>query len=223
MEIKLPVADRQAMLRQLRRLKAAGGARVHEMNTLYDTPVGTLAREGKLVRIRVVRPAPLRGAGKATRKARSAAPAQPALLTYKGPAQGGGWSASFHGRRYKIREEHEVRVEDAPALAGVFEGMGLRPWFRYEKYRSTYRLPGLPGLVVELDETPIGDFLELEGEPTAIDRCAALLGFRPAEYIAKSYGALFVEQRRSAASTPGSLGEPTPAAGSIDMLFPSRE
>jgi adenylate cyclase class 2 len=218
-EIKLRVADRAAMLRRLRRLKAAGGARVHEMNTLYDTPSGTLAREGKLVRIRVERPAPSRGAGKATRKARSAASPQAAVLTYKGPAQGGAWSDSFHGRRYKIREEHQVRVEDALALARVFEGMGLRSWFRYEKYRSTYRLPGIPGLVVELDETPIGDFLELEGQPTAIDRCAALLGFQPAEYIAKSYGALFVEQRRSAVSAAGSSGEPSPAPGSSDMLF----
>ena len=114
------------------------------------------------------------------------------------------------------------------ALARVFEGLGLRPWFRYEKYRSTYRLPGFYGLVVALDETPIGDFLELEGGSAAIDRCSALLGFRPADYIVKSYGALFLEQRRSAAaaagsSTPGSRDEPSNAAGLPDMLFPVRE
>ena len=223
MEVKLRVAGRQAILRRLRRLKAAGGARVHEMNTLYDIPGGALAREGKLLRIRVERPAPLRGAGKAARKARSVAVPQAAVLTFKGPVQAGGWAASFHGRRYKIREEHQVRVEDAAALARVFEGMGLRPWFRYEKYRSTYRLPGFSGLVVELDETPIGDFLELEGGCAAIDRCAALLGFRPADYIVKSYGALFLEQRRSAAAAAGSSGQPAPAPGLPDMLFPVRE
>ena len=76
--------------------------------------------------------------------------------------------------------------------------MGLSPCFRYEKYRSTYRLPGLPGLLVELDETPIGDFLELEGDSASIDRAAALLGFGPGDYITKSYGILFLEQRRSA-------------------------
>jgi len=227
-EVKLRVAERQAILRRLRRLKAAGGARVHEMNTLYDIPGGALAREGKLLRIRVERPAPVRGAGKAARKARSVAVPQAAVLTYKGPVQAGGGAASFHGRRYKIREEHQVRVADAAALARVFEGMGLRPWFRYEKYRSTYRLPGFSGLVVELDETPIGDFLELEGGCAAIDRCATLLGFRPADYIVKSYGALFLEQRRSAAaaagsSTPGSSGEPLPEPGLPDMLFPGRE
>ena len=93
--------------------------------------------------------------------------------------------------------------------------MGLRPCFRYEKYRSTYRLPGLPGLIVEVDETPIGDFLELEGSPMEIDCGAALLGFSPADYITKSYGALFVEQRHSAAG--GS--PPKWVVGSVDMLF----
>ena len=216
------------MLRLLRRLKAAGGARVHEMNTLYDIPGGALAREGKLLRIRVERPAPMRGAGKPSAKARSAASPQAAVLTYKGPVQAGGWAASFHGRRYKIREEHEVGVGDAMALARVFEGLGLRPWFRYEKYRSSYRLPGFYGLVVALDETPIGVFLELEGGRAAIDRCSALLGFRPADYIVKSYGALFLEQRRSAAaaagsSTPRSLVEPLLEPGVPDMLFPERK
>jgi len=218
-EIKLRVADRQAVLRRLRRLKASGGARAHEMNTLYDIPGGALAREGKLLRIRLERPTPLRGAGKAGTKTRPTDSPQAALLTYKGPVQAGGGEASFHGRRYKIREEHEVRVEDAAALARVFEGLGLRPWFRYEKYRSTYRLPGFSGLVVELDETPIGDFLELEGDCAAIDRCAARLGFRPADYIVKSYGALFLEQRRAAAAAAGSAGEPSPASGLPDMLF----
>ena len=217
-EVKLRVGDRRALLRRLRHLKAAGGARVHEMNTLYDTPDGALAREGKLLRIRVQQPAPPRRAGKPATKPRPADSPQAAVLTYKGPVQAGDAAASFHGRRYKIREEHEVRVEDAAALARVLEGMGLRPWFQYEKYRSTYRLPGFSGLVLDWDETPIGEFLELEGGCAAIDRCAALLGFRPADYIAKSYGALFLEQRRRARSTQVQ-SEPGTVSGMQDMLF----
>lgn len=204
------------MLRTLQKLKARNGGRVHEMNTLYDVPNGALAREGKLVRIRVLRPAASRGTGKTARKAGAGVRPQ-AVLTYKGPAQEEG-RASFHGHRYKIREEHELLVDDAEAMARVFEGMGLRPWFRYEKYRTTYRLPGVAGLLVELDETPIGEFLELEGDAAAIDRGAALLGFRPADYITRSYGQLFVEQRRAAArAAPG--GEVPSAPGSVDMLF----
>ena len=57
-EVKLRVADREALLRNLARLQAQPTrARVHEMNTLYDTPDGALARKGKLLRIRVERPA----------------------------------------------------------------------------------------------------------------------------------------------------------------------
>jgi adenylate cyclase, class 2 len=220
-EIKLRVADRAAMLRRLRQLRASGGVRAHEMNTLYDTPMGSLAREGKLVRIRVERPAPSRGAGKAPGKARWKAtrPSPAAVLTYKGPAQPGAVETGFHGRRYKIREEHELRVDDAEALVRVFEGMGLRPLFRYEKYRTTYRLPGVGGVLVELDETPIGDFLELEGEAAAIDRAAGLLGFRPTDYITKSYGALFVERRRAGARAAGASQPMAEGTDSADMLF----
>jgi adenylate cyclase class 2 len=217
-EVKLRISDRQALVRRLRRLKATGGTRIHEMNTLYDTPGGALAREGKLLRIRVERLAPPRRTGKRTTKARSAASRTTALLTYKGPPQADGSSGSFHGRRYKIREEHEVRVENVGALVQIVEGLGLQPWFRYEKYRSAYRLPGFSGLVIDFDETPIGDFLELEGSRSAIDRCATLLGFRPANYIVKSYGALFAEHSRPKDGT-GSAGEPVPASHLPAMLF----
>jgi adenylate cyclase class 2 len=220
-EVKLRLADRKAVLRALQRLKAKGGARMHEMNTLYDVPTGGLAKEGKLVRIRVLRPTASRGAGKAADEAKAAGLPQAAVVTYKGPVQEEG-HASFHGHRYKIREEHEVQVKDAEAMARVFEGMGLRPWFRYEKYRTTYRVPGVTGLLVELDETPIGDFLELEGDAAAIDRGADLLGYRPADYITKSYGQLFVEQRRTVARTAGPGGDGAPRAGSVDMLFPGK-
>jgi adenylate cyclase class 2 len=213
-EIKLRLADRPGMLRKLKSLKATGGRRVHEMNTLYDTPEGSLAREGKLVRIRVEELAPATAQGKKY-AARAVSPAKRrAVLTYKGPALDEGHAPTADGQRYKVREEHEVFVEDGVALASVFERMGLRPCFRYEKYRSTYRLPHLSGLVVELDETPIGDFLEVEGDAASIDRAAALLGFAPADYITKSYGLLFLEERQSAASR----GEELPPA---EMLFPS--
>ncbi|MGB7266373.1 MAG: adenylate cyclase, partial [Terracidiphilus sp.] len=42
-----------------------------------------------------------------------------------------------------------------------------------------------------VDETPIGDYAELEGSAGWIDRTAARLGVVPAEYITLSYGRLF--------------------------------
>ena len=217
-EIKIRIADRAALLRRLARLKGRlEGTRVHEMNTLYDTPDGALARRGQLLRVRVERAAGR--AGKAAKTGRQSEARPSVRLTYKGPSRPDGGSKGVpEGRSYKVREEREVRVGDANAIAGILEAVGLGPWFRYEKYRSTYRLPRLAGLKLELDETPIGDFLEIEGCREAIDRSAALLGFGPADYITRSYGSLFLEYcRASRAADP--QGEPSPASGLADMLF----
>lgn len=207
-EVKVRVEDRGAIQEQLRRLKAIRGRRVHEMNTLWDKPDGSLLREGKMVRVRIQTAAPAR----ARRAAGSGGAGETVLLTYKGPQR----AETAAERRYKIREEHEVRVQEGTAVARILEGVGLQPRFRYEKYRTTYRLRNLKGLLIELDETPIGDFVELEGPAKAIDRAAALLGFDRKEYITKSYGALFAER----AGQSGEWGVPGEAAASRDMLFP---
>jgi adenylate cyclase, class 2 len=217
-EVKLPVSDRQAMLRLLKKLKAKGGDRVHEMNTLYDTPGGSLASEDRLVRIRLLHAAPLRQSSKS-------GPSLPlgAVLTYKGPVTTDDAGGRAPGALYKIREEHEVRVEDGEALVRVFQGMGLQPRFRYEKYRTTFRLPGVPGVLVELDETPVGDFLELEGTAASIDRAAGVLGYASADYIVKSYGQLFIEHvRRSQGKESDSL-ELSSALRTAEMVFPRRK
>ncbi len=60
--------------------------------------------------------------------------------------------------------------------------------FRYEKFRTTYALRSVPGLKIELDETPVGIYLELEGSFAAIDRGASLLGFGRKDYLKDSYG-----------------------------------
>jgi adenylate cyclase class 2 len=218
-EVKLRVADRAALRRRLLRLRAkAEGVRVHEMNTLYDTPEGVLRGSGQLLRIREERPAA--GAGRLKKPANAAPPV--ARLTYKGPEQPKGSGRAHPGPAYKVREEREGRIRDGRAVAAVLKGMGLRPSFRYEKYRTTFRLPGVPGLKVELDETPIGDFLELEGGRKAIDRAAKLLGFRPANYITRSYPALCLEytsHRPVAKRRDGAQ----PVCGKAGMLFSKRE
>jgi len=212
-EIKLRIADRPELLRRLARLRAELiGARVHEMNTLYDTAEGDLLRHGRMLRVRVERPASLskssgqihqkiqekiRGKtrGKTPGKIRwgraSEASGFSALLTFKGPVTSG---RKERAPAYKIREEHEIRVSDQEEVSRIIERLGFRPCFRYEKFRTTYRLPGIRNLKLEVDETPIGLFLELEGPRREIDRGAARLGFGRAEYITKSYGALFMEE-----------------------------
>ena len=70
-------------------------------------------------------------------------------------------------------------------------------WFRYEKYRTTFCLPvskaWAKGLLIELDETPIGTFVELEGPAAAIDRAATEMGFSRRDYVLKNYLTLYVE------------------------------
>jgi adenylate cyclase class 2 len=224
-EVKLRVADRQGLLRQLARLQASYHGRVHEMNTLYDTPDGALRREGKLLRIRVERPAerPQNRTPNSAKAPGAGRDNHAALLTFKGPVRRGESGKSRGGHRYKIREEREVRVPDGEVLVRILEALGLRPCFRYEKYRSTYRLPRLSGVELDLDETPIGDFLEAEGSRGAVDRAAALLGYRPADYINKSYGELFLDEARGTALTSPSKRRGIPGEGSRDMLFRSKK
>jgi adenylate cyclase class 2 len=196
-EIKLRVSDSKALKRVLKRLGARpvgqGSGRVHEWNVIFDTPEGGLAKHGQLLRIRIETPEAK------SKKAKQAA-GQRTMLTFKRPL-GVGAPASpgvQNSRHHKVREEIEMEVADATVLATIFEGLGMRGWFRYEKYRTTFRLPGsaswAKGLLIELDETPIGTFVELEGPAAAIDRAARELGYSRRDYVLKNYLVLYVEE-----------------------------
>jgi adenylate cyclase class 2 len=211
-EIKLHIPDPKSFRRHLKRLGAKsispGSGRVHEMNLIFDTPDGGLAKHGQLLRIRTETPEPVSAKGKKL-PSRS-------LLTFKNPPDAATPAQQpFNptNRRYKIREETELPIADPVALQKIFEGLGLRGWFRYEKFRSTYQLPArlkwAAGLLVELDETPIGTFVELEGPAPAIDRAAGELGFRPSDYVLKNYLVLYLDDCRKRNLQPS------------NMLFPS--
>jgi len=212
-EVKLRVTDRAAVRRALRRLRARNVGRVHEMNTLYDTPRGRFRKRGHLLRLRLVTP--------------DGREEQYGLLTYKGPSLtrrggedwGGVVGPAASRQRYKVREELEVRIPDAQRLGAILEAVGLIAAFRYEKFRTSYVLARVPGVDVELDETPIGTFLELEGPPGKIDRAAKLLGYTPRDYITRSYLALHLEKCRRKARHLRRLRD----GGRIpDMVFPVR-
>jgi adenylate cyclase class 2 len=213
-EIKLKISDVPAFHRTLKRIGARpagpGTGKVHEENVIFDTPQGGLAKHGQLLRIRTETPE-VRGRSKA------GGPKQRVMLTFKQPpaqAADGGAESSSSGR-YKVREEIEVEVTDAGNLSRIFEGLGMSGWFRYEKYRTTFRLPAskawAKGLLIELDETPIGTFVELEGPAAAIDRAAGELGFSKRDYVLKNYLRLYVEDCRRKGQEPR------------DMLFPNRK
>ena len=114
------------------------------------------------------------------------------VLTFKGPRR------IVEG--LKTRDEIETEVADPDALQLLLERLGFRPGFRYQKYRETWSFSGQE---VVVDETPIGDFLEIEGDAEGIHRAAAGLGFGPADYVTASYVTLFFA-----------------AGGQGDMVFP---
>jgi adenylate cyclase class 2 len=167
-EVKFRVRDLAALAE---RLGAAGfhldTPRAFESNVLYDTPGRNMRARTEILRIRSY-------AGRCT-------------LTHKRlPDDGPGED------RHKHRVETETEIADGDALAEVFRCIGLVPAFRYEKWRTEWS-DGAGHCV--LDETPIGDFAELEGTPEWIDRTAAALGVGPSEYMTLSYGRLFEQWR----------------------------
>jgi len=103
-----------------------------------------------------------------------------AYVTLKGPVQPG---------PMKIREEQETEVGDPDVLRRVLHELGLEAWFRYQKFREEFQAPGV---VIALDETPVGTYLEIEGSEEGILTAADALGCSPADFILDSYRGLFV-------------------------------
>ena len=198
-EIKLAVSDPKTFERKLKKLGArtvgAGNGRVHEMNVIFDTPDGGLAKHGQLLRIRTETP-----------EAKGKKAAARVILTFKQPTVRG---VNDEGSRFKVRDETEVEFAEAAPLATILEGLGLRGWFKYEKYRTTWKLAAgarwAKDLLIEVDETPVGTYVELEGPPEAIDRAAGSLGFSRKDYLLKNYLTLYVEDCRRRGVAPGNM------------------
>jgi len=182
-EIKLRLPGKLGKIR--RRLRELGfhiaEHRALESNTLFDNSKRTLRKHGKLIRVRV------------TNRGR--------LLTYKGPSQ---------ASKYKKRPELEIDLPDTARVETMFEHMGYHPVFRYEKFRTEYSKGAGNGGKVLLDETPIGNFVEIEGSPRWIDRTDRQLGFSSDDYITRSYGYLYLAYCREKRMPPK------------DMLFKNR-
>jgi adenylate cyclase class 2 len=120
------------------------------------------------------------------------------VLTFKGPP---------HPGPMKLREELETVVGDSEMLRTILERLGFRVWFRYEKYREEFHLDDV---IIAIDETPVGVFIELEGSEAHIHDVAQKLGREPADYLTDSYYRLFLEHRAAHGLTDA------------HMVFPSR-
>jgi len=98
-------------------------------------------------------------------------------------------------------------------LEAILERLGYRRAFRYQKYRTIYSvtLDDEHALLAMFDETPIGNFLELEGDSAVIEDVAQRLGYPKSAFISESYVEMQVARCAS-------KGEPL-----TDMVFPADE
>lgn len=181
-EIKLQVQNPRALKRRLGELGFRPvQARHFESNHLFDFPDLRLRKARCLLRLRFAG-----GQG---------------ILTFKG--------APLSSRSYKVRGEIETGVEDGNRLREILEGLGFHETFRYEKYRTVYARNVKRGRaersVLVYDETPIGNYVELEGPAGWIDEVARQLGYERGDYITASYAALYFKKCAERGEEPGSM------------------
>jgi adenylate cyclase class 2 len=172
-EVKLRVRDVGALRDRLSVLGWSEKVpRSLEENWTFDFPDQQLRGKGQLLRIRQF--------------------ANQCSLTFKGPPV----SFEHTSEHFKVREELETEVQNCQSLRLVLERIGMAVTFRYQKFRTFYSRPLVgqsPRPSLTLDETPIGDYLEIEGSENDIELIAAELGYRKEDFITESYGALFLK------------------------------
>ena len=114
------------------------------------------------------------------------------FLTFKGPSRLDGI--------FKTREELETRVEDGTTMLEVLERIGMGVCFRYQKHRREYALDQVH---VSVDETPIGNYVELEGTEDAIRSLAHKMGIAETQFLRLSYYSLYLEHCQKMGEAPG--------------------
>jgi adenylate cyclase class 2 len=172
-ELKFCVPDaREFHTRAIQSGFALHTPRTLERNALFDTPDRRLLSERQVLRMREY--------------------GGLWVLTHKRPPAGND-DSSF----YKERLETETTVSDGEAMGAVFVELGYTPVFRYEKFRTEFS-DGEGSLL--LDETPIGDFAELEGEPEWIDRALERLNIPRESCFTDSYGRMFLDWKERSGS-----------------------
>ena len=168
-EVKFYVRDLKKVEQHLREMNArCAQERVLETNLRFDTADTALGRQRRVLRLR--RPAP----GYKSEDPQG-------LLTYKGP--------THSGQAISIRQEIEVVVSDFDTASHLLEALGHQLVTMYEKWRTVYLVGSVD---VDLDQTPLGNFLEIEGPNTgSIQDVAQKLGLDWEARSGESYMALF--------------------------------
>lgn len=173
-EVKFRVADLPALEAALSQHEfVCRTPRTFERNLLFDTTTHSLRNTRQILRLRRY--------------------GERWVVTHKQTT-----SNDSSDARHKERIETETEVEDGDAITAIFGVLGYTPSFVYEKYRSEWA--DSEGHCV-VDETPIGQYAELEGPPEWIDRTLALLKVDPADVTILSYGRLFEQWQQQTGSS----------------------
>ena len=165
-EIKIPVSDLDSIRRRLAEERAR---RVREPHRERNSIYDTVDNR-------------LNSAG---RTLRSRSSGERHLLTLKGPAT--------YVSAVKIREEIEVEVADSRRVEQILTALGYSVVIRYEKDREEWRLGDV---LICLDHTPMGDFVEIEGPPERLVPTASAIGLDAGNAVEASYLGLWSQYRR---------------------------
>ena len=140
-----------------------------EHNILFDTKDERLKKNKLLLRLRKIE--------------------DKYILTFKRPPE-----HAPEAGHYKIKEEKEIEVSDYENVKSIFTGLGFSVFFIYEKYREIFDNGNVK---IMMDHTPIGDFIEIEGDAEGIDKTAAQLGYGKSDYITDNYMTLFRKKHKT--------------------------
>lgn len=174
-EVKFPLRDRNELLRKLHDIGATRLCpETFEDNIVLDRR-GELRTRGALLRVRKF--------------------GRYALATYKGPM-------SIESGGIKSREEVQSGVESFELAIQLFDSLGFKPVFRYQKFREVWRVRDVE---VVIDRTPIGDYFEIEGPVDLIRKVATDLGMNMENAIRQTYADLYRQYRRTRGDLPENM------------------
>jgi adenylate cyclase, class 2 len=170
-EVKFVLKDRNALVRRLHEVNAQRlYPETFEDNIILDRR-GELRTKGSLLRVRKF--------------------GRYAIATYKGPV-------AFDGT-VKTRDEVQTGVESFELAIQIFDALGYKPVFRYQKFREVWRVRDVE---VVIDRTPIGDYFEIEGPMEMIRAVSEELGMNMENAIRQTYVDLYRQHRRTRGDLP---------------------
>ncbi len=102
----------------------------------------------------------------------------------------------------RLYPEMQTGVESFELAIQLFDSLGFKAVFRYQKFREVWRLKETE---VVIDRTPIGDYFEIEGSVETLRTVAADLGMNMDQAIRQTYADLYRQARRTRGDLPENM------------------